>query len=89
MALAALHDRGHRLVVSEAGPHLFGSLLAADLVDELFLTSSPRLAGRGSGTRLGLVEGTALLPAVRREARLLSVRRCSRPPVLRYQLRTT
>ncbi len=89
VALAALHDRGHRLVVSEAGPHLFGSLLAADLVDELFLTSSPRLAGRGPGPRLGLVEGTALLPALHRDAQLLSVRRCSDHLFLRYQLRTT
>jgi len=89
VALAAMHDRGHRLVVCEGGPHLFGSLLAADLVDELFLTSSPRLAGRDSGTRLSLVEGTALLPALRGQARLLSVRRCSDHLFLRYQLRPT
>ena len=57
-ALGALHARGHRLLVSEAGPHLFGSLLAGDLVDELFLTQSPLLAGRADGRRLGLVEGT-------------------------------
>ncbi len=86
-ALAALHARGHRLVVSEAGPHLFGSLLAADLVDELFLTQSPLLAGRGEGTRLGLVEGNTLLPAVHRDARLLSVRRSRDHLFLRYQLR--
>ncbi len=75
--------------MSEAGPHLFGSLLAAGLVDELFLTSSPRFAGRGSGTRLGLVEGAALLPALHRDAQLLSVRRCDDHLFLRYQLRTT
>ena len=45
-ALAALRDRGHRLILSEGGPHALGSLLAARLVDELFLTVSPLLIGR-------------------------------------------
>ena len=88
-ALGALHARGHQLIVSEAGPHLFGSLLAADLVDELFLTQSPLLAGRDHGGRLGLVDGHALLPAVHRDARLLSVRRARDHLFLRYQLRPT
>jgi riboflavin biosynthesis pyrimidine reductase len=51
--VAALHERGHRLILAEAGPHTFGSLLRARAVDELFLTVSPLLAGvralRGSG----------------------------------------
>lgn len=85
-AIGALHARGHQLVVSEAGPHLFGSLLAARLVDELFLTQSPLLAGRGEGPRMGLVEGTDLLPALHPDARLLSVRRGSDHLFLRYQL---
>jgi riboflavin biosynthesis pyrimidine reductase len=32
-------------VLAEGGPHLFGDLLAADLVDELALTLAPALAG--------------------------------------------
>ncbi len=87
-ALAVLHERGNRLVVSEAGPHLFGSLLAADLVDELFLTQSPLIAGRGTGAALGLVEGAALLPAVRRRTELLGVRRAEHHLFLRYGLRS-
>src|SRR5262249_41067229 len=43
--VAALRDRGHRRILCEAGPHTFGELLAADLVDELFLTRSPLLIG--------------------------------------------
>ena len=34
-------------LLCEGGPHLFASLYAADLVDELCLTVSPRLAGPG------------------------------------------
>ena len=44
-ALAALAARGLRRVLTEGGPHLFASLLADDLVDELCLTTSPRLVG--------------------------------------------
>jgi len=85
-ALAALRDGGHELVVSEAGPHLFGSLVAASLVDELFLTQSPLLAGRGDELRPGLVAGAPLLPDVRHEARLLGVRLSGDHLFLRYAL---
>jgi riboflavin biosynthesis pyrimidine reductase len=67
---------------------MFGSLLAVDLVEELFLTRSPLLASRGDGARLGLVDGNALLPAVHRD-RLLSVCRARDHLFLRYQLRPT
>jgi riboflavin biosynthesis pyrimidine reductase len=86
-AIAALADRGHRLIVSEAGPRVFGSLLAAGLVDELFLTQSPLFAGRtAQSPRLGLVEDAALLPATRRHARLASLRRHGDHLLLRYTL---
>ncbi|EPJ34386.1 hypothetical protein STAFG_8587 [Streptomyces afghaniensis 772] len=44
--LAALHARGHTVVLTEGGPHLIGNLLGEGLLDELFLTTSPVLAGR-------------------------------------------
>jgi riboflavin-specific deaminase-like protein len=47
--LRELHGRGLSQVLCEGGPHLFGALLAADLVDELCLTLSPLLAGPGAG----------------------------------------
>jgi riboflavin biosynthesis pyrimidine reductase len=82
----ALHERGHRLVLSEAGPHTFGALLAGGLVDELFLTVSPLLAGdAGPGSRYRLVEGADLV-AERRRRRPLSVRRHGEHLFLRYAL---
>jgi riboflavin biosynthesis pyrimidine reductase len=48
-AVADLHGRGLRQVLCEGGPHLVGSLIAADLVDELCLTLSPLLVGAGPG----------------------------------------
>jgi riboflavin biosynthesis pyrimidine reductase len=47
--LSALRERGLDQLLCEGGPHLFGSLLAAEVVDELFLTVSPLLAGPGAG----------------------------------------
>jgi riboflavin biosynthesis pyrimidine reductase len=85
--LAHLRERGHALILSEAGPTVFGSLLAESLVDELFLTLSPVLAGRLRGSRrLALVEGVELLPDVRRGGELLSVRRGGEHVFLRYRL---
>jgi riboflavin biosynthesis pyrimidine reductase len=84
LALAALRVRGHSVVVSEAGPHTFAELAAGGLVDELFVTQSPLLAGRGGDVRYGLAEGLALLPDEPRRAELLSVRRSGSHLFLRY-----
>ncbi|RJO72992.1 pyrimidine reductase family protein [Nocardia panacis] len=51
--LAALGARGLFRVLCEGGPHLFGSLLDADTVDELCLTTAPLLIG-GSAGRISL-----------------------------------
>ncbi len=47
-ALDALAARGLLRVCCEGGPHLFGDLVAADLVDQLCLTIAPLLAGAGA-----------------------------------------
>lgn len=48
-SLALLRERGLAQILCEGGPRLFGSLTAADAVDELCLTVSPLLAGPGAG----------------------------------------
>jgi riboflavin biosynthesis pyrimidine reductase len=85
-AFGVLRARGCSVILSEAGPSLFGSLLASGLVDELFLTVSPLLAGRGTAARLGLVEGVELLPQTRVAGRLRSVRTHCSHLFLRYAL---
>ena len=76
VALDVLRARGHQHVLSEAGPTTFGELLAQGLVDELFLTLSPVLAGRlQARRRLALVEGVELLPGTHVAPRLVSLRR--------------
>jgi 5-amino-6-(5-phosphoribosylamino)uracil reductase len=53
--LRALREEGVRAVLCEGGPTLHGALQAAGLVDELFLTIAPKLAG-GEAPRI--LEGT-------------------------------
>ncbi len=70
-ALTELHARwGVQTVMCEGGPHLNGALLAAGLVDELFLTLAPKLGG-GSGPQgsLRIVCGPELSPPVELELR--------------------
>jgi riboflavin biosynthesis pyrimidine reductase len=86
VAVEVLHARGCAVIVSEGGPTLFGELLAFRLVDELFLTVSPVLAGRGLTSRLGLVEGVELLPDTRVAGRLRSARTQGSHLFLRYGL---
>lgn len=85
-ALELLRDRGCPVVLTEAGPSMFGSLVASRLVDELFLTVSPLLAGRAETARLGLVEGVELVPQTRVAGRLRSVRSHGSHLFLRYRL---
>jgi len=89
-AFDRLRDRGHAFVLTEGGPHALGSQLAAGLVDELFLTVSPLLAGRlVADERLSLVEHADLLPGGPRELSLIGVRRDAHHLFLRYALRSS
>ena len=55
---------GARLALCEGGPHLIGDLVDAGLLDALFLTMAPQIAGRDDRTpRLGLVQGTTFTVA--------------------------
>jgi len=86
-ALDVLRDRDCSVVLTEAGPSVFGSLVASRLVDELFLTVSPILAGRAEADRLGLVEGVELIPQTRVSGELRSVRTNGSHLFLRYGVR--
>lgn len=49
-------ERGVRALLCEGGPHTHGQLVKRDLLDELFVTVAPKLAG---GVGPGLLEGAA------------------------------
>jgi riboflavin biosynthesis pyrimidine reductase len=80
--LADLRRRGIRALGCEGGPLLFGSLVADDLVDELFFTLVPMLTGEDAAPRI--VEGGDLPVHVR--AAPLWVLRAGDELFLRYGL---
>jgi len=86
-AIDVLRAGGHHLILCEGGPTLFGALLAAKAIDELFLTISPLLAGRAADARrLSLLEEAAFLPGRTVSCDLLSLRRAGSHLFLRYEL---
>jgi len=80
-ALRALGRRGHALVLVEGGPSLNGQLFAAGLVDELFLTVAPLIAGQ---TTRRIVEGELATPV---GLTLLQVTQLDDEVLLRYAQR--
>jgi riboflavin biosynthesis pyrimidine reductase len=71
-ALLKLRERfGVDSLLCEGGPHLCGQLLAAGLLDELFLSLSPLLAGGepAGGEALRILAGTELQPPLGMELR--------------------
>ena len=82
--LAHLRAEGLQRVLTEGGPTLVGQLFQEGLIDELFLTTSPRLFGRYPGdARKSLADGVDLDG---RALTLLSVRRHECHLFLRYGL---
>jgi len=80
--LGLVHSESHGPVLTEGGPTLFGELMRGGLIDELFLTISPRLFGRHVGDgKKGLIDGTALDG---RPLELASARRGGAHLFLRY-----
>ena len=77
-AVAALRDRGLTRILCEGGPHLFGSLLVADVVDELCMTLEPSLE---AGTARRIAAG--ILPDPR-GLELVHVLRSGSTLLLRY-----
>ena len=84
--VTVLGSRGLGLVLCEGGPHLLASLLEADVIDELFLTLAPQIAGRSHRSpRLGLAEGVAFSVADAPWWHLVSLARSGEHLFVRYR----
>lgn len=74
-----------QLILVEGGPRLLGDFFAEQVLDELFLTLAPQLAGRDASTeRPGLVEGHRFAPEHPLWGTLISVKRGGSHLFLRY-----
>jgi len=73
---ALARDPERRTILTEGGPTLFGRLLRDGVIDEMFQTVAPQIAGRSrEAPRLALVEGVTFTPAAAPWSRLVSVKR--------------
>jgi riboflavin biosynthesis pyrimidine reductase len=71
----------------EGGPQLLAEIVRVDLLDELFLTLSPRIAGRTlGGDRLSLVEKFAYPASGLQPVTLLSAKQDGSHLFLRYRI---
>lgn len=85
---AVIAETGGGLLLSEAGPTLFGRMLEERVVDELFLTLSPHVGGRSDERRgISLVEPKAFHPDAAPWADLVGVKRSEDFLLLRYAFR--
>jgi riboflavin biosynthesis pyrimidine reductase len=75
-------------VLLEGGPRVMGEFFAEQLLDELFLTLAPQVAGRadaGRAERPGLVAGRLLAPDQPVWGTMSSVHQAGSHLFLRYQ----
>jgi riboflavin biosynthesis pyrimidine reductase len=77
---------GVKTLLHEGGPTLFGQFLAAEAVDELFLTLSPQIAGRkGDSARPAIVQGVEFVPESAPRLQMLSAKANAAYLYLRYR----
>jgi riboflavin biosynthesis pyrimidine reductase len=78
------------VVLVEAGPRLMGDFVAERLLDELFLTVAPQVAGRdGIPARPGFVAGKRLAPEDPVWGTLVGLKRAGSHLFLRYAFSRT
>jgi riboflavin biosynthesis pyrimidine reductase len=74
------------MLLHEGGPTLFGQFLAAEAVDELFMTLSPQIAGRkADGFRPALVQGFEFMPDSAPWFQLVSLKQKAECLYVRYR----
>jgi len=79
---------GVKTLLHEGGPTLFGQFLAAEAVDELFLTLSPQIAGRkGDATRPAILQGVEFMPDYAPWFQMVSAKEKAAYLYLRYRRR--
>jgi riboflavin biosynthesis pyrimidine reductase len=78
---------GHLAILTEGGPTVLGEFLKEGVLDELFLTLSPRIAGHNPGDeRLSLVENFAYPASGLQPVTLLSAKQEGSHLFLRYRI---
>lgn len=79
-----LFERGHRRILVEGGPTLMGQFVKHNLIDEVFLTITPKIVGNNNNT-LTMVEGALLEPKNVKNFELITCRNIESELYLRYR----
>jgi len=89
--LELLHSQfAVKTLLHEGGPTLFGQFLAAEAVDEFFLTLSPQVAGRkGDTTRPAFLQGVEFAPDSAPWFQMVSAKQNAAYLYLRYRRRSS
>ena len=86
--LLALHNylsqQGFKTIFIDGGAVLLASFFEYHLLDELFLTITPKIVGSEKETTISLVEGKLFSPADIKHAKLISVQQIEDEVILRY-----
>lgn len=80
-----LFSKGFKDILVEGGPHVMGGFYEEDLIDELFLTISPKVLGSDESA-ITMVEGLLLPPDKIRQFKIMSVKQVEDELFLRYQI---
>lgn len=80
-----LQEKGYKKALVEGGPTLLTSFLKEDLIDEIFLTISPKIFGSEKDMTLTLTEGYLFPPDKIKKFKLLSVKKAGDEVFLRYR----
>lgn len=80
------YKKGYKNVLVEGGPHLLGSFLKENLIDEIFLTIAPKIFGNTESSTLTLVEGVLFPKKSIKKLSLLSVKKVGNELFLRYKV---
>lgn len=83
-----LYKKGYRYVLVEGGPTLLGSFLKENLLDEIFLTITPKIYGTEEGITKTLVEGMLFSPPNIKTLKLVSIKKIGNEVFLRYSLKS-
>ena len=83
-----LQNKGYKKILVEGGPHLLGSFLKENLIDQVFLTLAPKIIGNEKSSTLTLVEGFLFPSEAIIDLSLLSIIRIEDELFLRYKVNT-
>ena len=85
--ISELSKQGYKNILVEGGPTLLGSFFSEGLIDEVFLTISPKIYGSKPFSTKTLIEGI-LLPPNKFKLKLISVKEIKSELFLRYRVRS-